>query len=237
MKETLTIAGRFCGPPNMSNGGYISGQVAEQLNGTVTAAAEVTLRRPTPLDIPLALECHHGSVVLKDGPVALVEARPAELELAIPTPPSYAEAKTASENYFGFIMHPFPNCFVFGPQRAPVDGLRIFPNPVPGYDLVAAAWTPDASLTDETGLVRPSFLWAALDCPGGIAAIIDRPRPILLGRLTATISQRPHGGEPCIVIGWKIGQEDRKFLVGTALFSADGTLYACAEAVWIEPKS
>ncbi len=53
----------------------------------------------------------------------------------------------------------------------PGDGLRIFPGPVAGRPVWAAPWTPDASVTDGSGRVRPEVVWAALDCPSrGIAA-------------------------------------------------------------------
>ena len=48
----LTVPARFRGPSTSGNGGYACGRVAGYLDGPVT----VTLRRPVPLDAPLAVE-------------------------------------------------------------------------------------------------------------------------------------------------------------------------------------
>ena len=42
-----------------------------------------------------------------------------------------------------------------------------------------------------------------------------------------------HVGEPCRVIGWKLGDEGRKHYAGTAIFDEDGDLCAWARATWI----
>ena len=41
------------------------------------------------------------------------------------------EAVAASATYPGFSAHPFPTCFVCGPERAEGDGLRLFPGRLP----------------------------------------------------------------------------------------------------------
>jgi hypothetical protein len=46
--ETTIVPERFCGPPGMANGGWISGLAASFLTGT--GPVEVTLRAPTPLE-------------------------------------------------------------------------------------------------------------------------------------------------------------------------------------------
>src|SRR5205814_4453606 len=82
--------------------------------------------------------------------------------------------------------HPFPTCFVCGPQRDVGDGLRILVARLDGQDLSADLWVPDAGLAGPDGTVRPEFVWAALDCPSGIGAFGDEPAdgpPVLLGRL------------------------------------------------------
>ena len=35
------------------------------------------------------------------------------------------------------------------------------------------------------------------------------------------------------VLGWSLGFERRKAFAGTAVFDAEGTLVACAQAIWI----
>jgi len=45
--------------------------------------------------------------------------------------------------------HPFPTCFVCGPDRRPGDGLRILVGPVAGRDLSANVWYPDEALAES----------------------------------------------------------------------------------------
>src|SRR5687768_10452619 len=73
--EVLVIDGRFCGPPVSANGGYACGAIALLLTDE---PAEVTLRRPPPLDTPMAVERSPGEVAVSaDGEVVGV-ARPTE---------------------------------------------------------------------------------------------------------------------------------------------------------------
>ena len=115
-----------------------------------------------------------------------------------------------------------------GPERSPGDGLRIFAGRVAGRDVFASSWVPDASL------LRPEFLWAALDCPGGFAAGYPETK-LLLGRLAARIERMPKEGERCVSMGWQLGAEGRKRYAGTALVSG-GEILARARATWIAPS-
>ena len=58
----------------------------------------------------------------------------------------------------------------------------------------AADWTPDASLADDGGAVRPECVWAALDCPTSapVANWGEGP-PMVLARLAASIERRRCG--------------------------------------------
>jgi hypothetical protein len=103
--------------------------------------------------------------------------------------------------------------------------------------VVAAPWIPDASLCSDEEHVDTPFVWSALDCPGAIVAMADRPRPILLARITGDVSGRVGRGERCVVVGWRIGGEGRKHTCGTALYGADGTLRGASEQLWIEPRA
>jgi hypothetical protein len=221
---TITIEGRYNGPPGSGNGGYACGLVAALLGGP----AEVTLRVPPPLDTPLRVERAGGRVEVFDGNVLVAEAVSAEVDVEPPVPVSVAEAELAAKSYAGFAEHAFPTCFVCGPVRAEGDGLRIFPGPVAGRDLVAAPWTPRES--------RPELVWASLDCPGAFAVGFDGRGELLLGRLAARIERVPEAGERCVVVGWPLGEDGRKRYAGTALFTAEGELLARARATWIEPR-
>ena len=226
---TIAISGRYNGPPASGNGGYVCGLVA----ATLKADLRVRLIAPPPLDTPLELEpLGDGEWQLggPSGPVA--RATPARLELAVPSPPSYVQAVWASQHYAGFREHAFPDCFVCGPHRRRGDGLRIFPGMLDS-GIVAAPWLAADALDRGDGHVASEFHWAALDCPGYFAISGGR-RPMLLGEMQAHVDRRVHVGEPCTVIGWRIGVDGRKHHVGTAIFDEDGELCARARATWIE---
>jgi hypothetical protein len=231
LSERITIDGRFNGPPESGHGGYVCGIVASLISGQ----AEVTLRRPPPLDRPLEIvRLDGGGVALRDGETVIVEGAPTSVETDVPEPVSFPDAETASESYVGAREHAFPTCFGCGPRRAEGDGLRIFPGLVEGRDVVAAPWTPDAALADADGTVRPEFVWAALDCSGGWALLAQLPeRPVVLGRLAAKLLTPVRASERCVVIGWPLGEDGRKMYSGTALFSEEGKLRAFARATWV----
>ena len=230
MSEWLIVAQRFCGPPGVANGGYLAGRLA----GIVGGPSEVTFRRPTPLDRPVRVENVARHIRLVDRDLVTAEAEPTDLEIEVPPRVSRAEAEAAARAFPRFVDHPVPRCFVCGVARAPGDGLRIFPGPVPGREQIyASPWSPDASLGDESGFVRPELLWAALDCTGAFA-VNEPPRGLaLLGKLAARIEGRVHVGEPLVVIGWPIAREGRKLQAGTAIFTADRETVAVARATWV----
>lgn len=234
MARTVTIEGRYCGPPGLGNGGYVCGVVAAELGTTPGDAVEVTLRRGTPVDRALTLERGDDGTILRDGDDVLVTARAATLALDVPAPPAFAVAERAAAHYPGFANATYPHCFACGAQRAIGDGLRVMPGPYDAGAQLAAAWMPDAAFADAAGRLRPEFLWAALDCPGGWIAIGDTRRYVLLGRMTARLIAPVQAGERCVVLAWPLEIDGRKRYAGTAVFGADGTLAALARATWIE---
>jgi hypothetical protein len=131
----------------------------------------------------------------------------------------------------------FPDCFVCGPTRGPADGLRILPGPVPGTAMYAAPWTPDPSVTAPDGRVRPEVVWAALDCPSGLAAAasaeLDADTVVVLGRMTANVGALPKAGDECHVVAWPLEREGRKLTAGAALVGPDSHVLAAARALWI----
>jgi hypothetical protein len=216
----IVVDHRFCGPSTSGNGGYTCGSMAAFVDGP----AEVTLRVPPPLGTALTVERDGETLVARAGAVTVAEARPATVDLEVPQSVSFAAAERAASRFAGFEEHPFGSCFVCGPERAPGDGLRIFPGPA-ADDLVAAPWVPDAALVD------PLYVWCALDCPGGFA--VGYPATtLLLGRLAAVVERAPRPGERCVVLGWPLGAEGRKRYAGTALVAA-GEVIACGRATWI----
>jgi hypothetical protein len=236
MTDSLIIPSRFCGPPGCGNGGYVGGRIATYVDGPVT----VTLRRPPPLDTALAVERDtDGSVRVRHGPTVIAEATcsPDGPALQIPAPVSMAEARAVAGRARYYTDPLFPGCFVCGMGRRPGDGLRIFPGPLAGRPLWAAPWTPDPSVAGARRRVRPEVVWAALDCPSGIAAAeaadLARDTAILLGRMTTSLAVLPTAGDQYVVIAWPGGRDGRKLTAGSALLGPGGQVLAAARAVWL----
>jgi hypothetical protein len=219
----LVIDRKFRGPAESANGGYTCGLLASFMHGP----AEVTLRRPPPLDRPLEVETE-GPLELRDGNELVAAAGPAELELDIPDPLSFDEAAAAALPQ-GDRDSVFPECFVCGWLRD--DGMRVYAGPVEGRDLVAATWMP------REDVISSEFVWAALDCPGAYAVEFGQRGNPVLGRLTGHVEHLPHPGERCVVLGWPLGEDGRKRYAGTALFGEDDRLLGSACATWIIPRS
>jgi len=215
----MIIPARFNGPPETGNGGYTSGLVASYLDGP----AVVTLRRPPPLDVELDVRRADSTIeVTRDG--SLIASAVPWPALEVPPPAvSYVDAVRASLGYPGFAAHPFPSCFVCGPDRNPGDGLRLFAGPTRGG--VAAPWVVPPDVT-------PAMVWAALDCPGGWA-VPTEARPYVLGRIAARVLTVPAPGDECVVVGEMRGENGRKAYSATALYGPEGDLLAHAASTWI----
>jgi hypothetical protein len=229
--NTITIDTRFRGPPQSGNGGYSCGRLACFVDGP----ARVRLMAPPPLERPMRVAVDDDGVArLWDGATQVAEARPTALDVDVPAMPGFAEAREASRAFSGFVRHIFPGCFVCGPQRAAGDGMQVFAGPLGRDGIVASPWMPHADLCSG-GVVRPEFLWSALDCPGAFAVMPEEPgRAIVLGQLEGWITATVAAETPCVVIGWPIAIDGRKRTVGTAIADADGRVVARARAVWIE---
>jgi hypothetical protein len=236
----IRIDRRFCGPPDSGNGGYACGLVAAHVDGP----AEVTLRLPPPLEIPLTVAFgDSGSVRVLDGDALVAEGiRRGEEDLGIdvPQPISVADAERAaatSQLHEHPEEHPFPTCFVCGPQRAPDDGLHVLVGPVAGRGVAADAWSPATDLAGADGVVRPEFVWAALDCSGGVGSWLADPidgNPFVLGRMAVTIGGPVRAGAPHSAVGWRAAHDGRKVTAGSAIFTGDGGLVATGLATWVQ---
>ena len=227
--QLIRIDRRFRGPPDSGNGGYVAGLLARALGGS---GVEVTLRAPPPLDRELRVVVDGDGAELLAGDVLIAAARRMPVDLIVPPPPSLDDARDAERRYAGFDSHPFPGCFVCGPERAVGDGLRIFPGVMAEGDRVTGAWTPDVSLTDGEDGIGIEHVWAALDCPVYFA-VRERAGVAVLGRIAVEVARGIHAGEAMVVTGWGIESEGRKHRVGTALHDADGNLCAKAVATWV----
>jgi hypothetical protein len=237
MSTTITVEPRFNGPPDSGNGGYTCGLLAAAIDGP----AEVTLRKPPPLDRAMRVHRDGGRVLLVDGAELVAEARPIGPDWSIAPPASIDDARACVAGS-GFLARPraFVSCFVCGPDRPNHDGLSIFPGPLRGRaDVQAGTWMPDRSVAGEDGMVRPEIVWASLDCPSsGPVGNPPRPdgrvKPIVLARLAADLVAPVPAGREHVVMAWKIGVDGRKREAGSALFTSEGQLLATARALWIE---
>ena len=239
---SVFIDNRYCGPPNSGNGGYVCGRLARYIPG----GAEITLHAPPPLDKELDVAAmDDGRWELRDGPKLVATGQRATIELANIEKASFEDAwEAARQPSVEPSEHPLPTCFVCGPARAEGDGLRIFAGPLArrsshGSAVLAATWTPASTLVSEDGLIAPEFLWSVLDCPTGYASSYDPDRrsfdhtPILLGRMSARIEQRPRAGEHCVITAWATGRAGRKRSAEAAVHSEAGVLLATARTTWI----
>jgi len=233
VSETLKIPARFNGPAESANGGYTCGRVAELVGADVVS---VSLRLPPPLERPLEVVRDNGRVELRDGDSLVAEGEPDELLLDVPDPVEPQRAAAASEagRDHWSAVHPFPGCVVCGPARDPGDGMCIFPGELDD-GVFAAEWTPDESLSDGEGRVRPEFVWAALDCPTSapVANFGDGP-PMVLARLTARLGCSVAVGESHALVSWPLKVDGRKHHAACALFDSSGLLLCASRALWIE---
>jgi hypothetical protein len=232
LQTVLTVPQRFRGPEGLANGGWIAGTMAEALNGG-RSAVEVTLHAPTPLETELRLEHVANSVSLSHGDKLLVEAIPVAEDLEGPGFVPFNDAARAEAGFVGLQVHPFAECFACG-LREPGDGLRIFPGPVEGTDLVAAGWRVPFTVTGEDG-VPASIIGAVLDCITGWAHF-GPGETALLGRLAVQIHRPVRAGGQYSVVARPTGRDGRKMYGQSAIYELDGTLVAAGRATWIAPR-
>ena len=241
--QSITIDGRYRGPPTSANGGFVCGLVANAIGGS----GEVTLRAPPPLGQSLdVVQGADGSVELRNAQTLLATGRLARLDVAEIPAASFLEAEDAARRspYSDESNHNLPGCFVCGPGRAPEDGLRIFVGPLSAspsrkIEALAASWVPNADLAGSDGRICREFVWSALDCPTGFASVNARhlgmsgSEPILLGRMAAQINRCPEPGDRCIVVAWPTARDGRKLFANSALLGTDGDTLAVAQATWL----
>lgn len=219
----LKVDPRFRGPRESGNGGYVAGLFASQIGLTT---ATVTLRIPPPLNVSMSAVTDGEVTRLVNGGTTVAEAYPGRGDLiAVPLVPK-AEAAEAADSYAGLTKHPFPECFVCGPDRAEGDGMRLRPGRFADGQ-TACVW----KVTEDLARA-PEFLWAALDCPGGWTAPIEG-RPMVLGRMTVSVTDTPEAGEECVITGQLISIDGRKTFTATTAYGDDGRELGRAAATWI----
>jgi hypothetical protein len=239
--KSIVIEQRFCGPPKSANGGYVCGLLAAHIDGD----AEITLLAPPPLGQRLDVVVGEHGVELRKDETMLARGRSVRLDVPQIPRVSLSDAQDAArKSSYDESRHPLPTCFVCGPARGDGDGLRIIPRPLPPRPgdrpgTVVTRWVPYPDLAGDDRAVASEFIWAALDCPTGFAAVgaqhlgMTGAETILLGRMSTRIETRPHPGDRCIIAAWPTGRDGRKLFAGSVLLDADGELLAVAQATWI----
>jgi hypothetical protein len=224
----LRIDEAHSGFPGIAHGGYLGGLLAREL--AAPGAVEVAFRRParTGRDLDLALDGER--LLARDGDQVVAEASPVRLEIASIPPVSLDAAHTAAASYPAASDHPFPGCCCCGPGSAV--GLRIFPGPVAGRDVMAAPWRPRADLAGPGGAVALEHLWTALDCPAIWALVLTiplgAPEQLVTGRMSVEVRGHVEPGRELVVASWPLHAEGRKRFSAAALFSTSGDVLALA---------
>jgi hypothetical protein len=188
------------------------------------------------MGVPLELERTQAGGVLRHGAKIIVEAKPVTVAVTPSAPVGFEAAREAMASSPALSrQHPFPTCFVCGPKRGAGDGLRIFPAPVNG-GVYAAAWVPDPEFGGSDGLLRPEFLWAAMDCPTGFAAGFPSVGTLVTGRLAVEQVNSVRTGASCVLMAWPTGVEGRKHFSAACLYQNE-EVCAVARATWIRIES
>lgn len=225
MPDTVVIDRRFRGFDKVAQGGYSSGLLARRLRGP----ARVKLRGAVPMGEPLLVEADGGQVQLRAESGVLAEAEPAEIALEVPERVSPERAAAVASAFPGHRGHPYPECFCCGPGREPGDGLRVFPAPLEGSDLLAALWDPREDL-GEDGVLPPEIVWAAFDCPQLWALMVSSPADstdhVVTASLETEIRRPVPAAEHYVIVSWPLGVEGRRHHAGAALLDAEGTTLA-----------
>jgi hypothetical protein len=235
IQSPIIVPPRFSGPPSVGNGGYCCGLVAATLAGS--SAVECTIRKPIPVGRELVLRLEPGRTKLFDGEELVIEGVSSEFTIECPFPVTFAEADAAAKRSPAFQNHPFPTCFVCGPQRPDQDGLRVYPGPVESQEgfpnLYAAPWVPALEFAEQSGTVRAEIIWAALDCPTGFAAGFPYEGKLVTGRLAVKLLRPVTAGEECVLMSWSLGSNGRKCHSAAVLVNSLGLPCAEAKATWI----
>lgn len=186
----------------------------------------VTLLAAPPLESALTVAVDGQRAFVRSGDTLIASVAQVGRAPAAVAPVDLTAARIATWGFRGRTEHPFPTCFVCGPDRT--DGLRLAPGPVAGrLHTVACPWTPESD--------DPDLVWSVLDCPGGwVEERAQRANPLVLSRLSVAIVRRVEPGEQHVVVAERLGGRGRTVSVGSSVFTATGRLVATGAAVWTE---
>jgi hypothetical protein len=227
----VLVPGRCNGALESGNGGYSCGVFAALIDGP----ADVSLRRPVPLDRELTVALDAAGARVLDGAevVALVEPG-GEIALDVPRV-SPGEARAAAAGYRGSGYETFARCYVCGLERE--DALGVFAGAVPGGAVVASPWTPPDWAADARGRVLPEHVWAVMDCPTYFAAHLGEDSTMsFLVRMGARLRAPVVAGMEHVVVAWPLGVDGRKRHAASAVLTADGEVLALARVLLVEAR-
>jgi hypothetical protein len=228
MADTLVVPTRFRGPLDSGNGGWVSAKIASHVDGD----AEVTLRRPPPLEKPMRIETDPTGVQVLDGDELVATARPTSLSVEPPRAVSPDDARRVPGTYGGEGV--VGECFSCGRDREPGDGLCLYTGEVEGRpETLAAHWSPHESLGNSDGTVPEPVVWAALDCPSGWVHI-RHGELALLGRIAARVTGVVRVGADYAVVAAPTGVDGRKQHSVSAIYDDAGAVLALARATWVQ---
>jgi hypothetical protein len=111
----------------------------------------------------------------------------------------------------------------------------------PGRAEDGGIWAAPLSYPEWTataGAVDPSHIWAVVDCASGYPVAFGNPerRTALTGWITVDVRSPIEPGRPAIVVAAADPWDGRKRAARSALWTADGTLIALSESLWIAPS-
>lgn len=223
--ESIRIDRKFQGPRGYANGGYVAGMLGKRLGGE---GSSVRLHRPVPLDTALEIVTNVDGVELRQGVDTIATGW--HEHKAIPTATFVPIDEAISARTPELTADLFDGCFVCA-QPSP-DGLGVEPKQLDDGRFVAI-WEPGRSRHIRGEVVSDQFLRAALDCPGGYAALTANRTLAVTGSLASEVRWLPHSDSRLIVVGESTYAEGRKLGATTTVFTADGEVVATGSAVWI----
>lgn len=214
--EQIFVPGRFCGPPQMGQGGYVGGTLAGLLANSISA--EARLRLPTPLDTSLDVSRpEDGFVRALHGDAVVAECRTASFAIDVPPMVSPADAARAAHmpEQLGrefAELDESDRCFGCGPRP---DGLCMHPGPVGDDGCIACSVTFPPGLAVD-GVMPLEFVWAAVDCPSMWVCLLacepdQQLRGLTTGSLAVHVHRLPRGDEDDLFVqAWRAGVDGRK---------------------------
>jgi hypothetical protein len=238
---TFTIPKQFCGPPGSSNGGYFCGTVASFFDYSVS----IRLKAPPPLDTEMHIQRNSEQALVLAGKQVIAQVKRSDDPIEPAPFISFDSAAQCSEEGLAgsLINHPFPECFVCGPNRTSGDGMRIFTGPDKNQSLHAASWNAHPAWSSDGCEVDIPFIWSALDCPSSGPAFATSIQPdsdiaYVLGTLDIRVISRPKINETYAVVCAVDEGDERLYRTRVSLYANDSTLLATGAAIWVQvPRS